>query len=59
MKTFYERDNVGSTRYTVSFHDGAKTHKDGSRFYDIRLFSNKAVKNRFVRELLKQGFTRE
>lgn len=50
---------VGQAKYVVNFHDGVKTHKDGSPFYDIALFSNKTVFNRFVKELEKQGYNKE
>jgi hypothetical protein len=56
MKQFYERDNVGTSKYTVNHHDGIKTHADGSPFYDIRIFSNRAKKDRFIRALSKDGY---
>lgn len=56
MKTFYRQDNIGSAKYTVSFHDGIKTHKDGSKFFDIRLFKNKVKLNQFIKSLIKQGY---
>ena len=51
--------NVGRAKYVVNFHDGIKTHKDGSPFYDIALFSNKDVFNRFVRGLKEEGYAEE
>ncbi len=56
MKVFYEMENVGSSKYTVNYHDGIKTHNDGSAFFDIKIFSNKRKKNKFVRELIQQGY---
>lgn len=56
MKLFYEMFNVGRSKYLVNFHDGAKTHKDGSPFYDIRIFKNKKAKNKFIDELREQGY---
>lgn len=41
MKHFNILYNVGSSKYVVNYHDGLKTHKDGSEFYDIALFDNK------------------
>ena len=35
------RYNIGKAKYVVNFHDGKKTHKDGSKFFDIQIFSNK------------------
>lgn len=55
-KRFYEMQNVGRARYTVSFHDGVQTHRDGSAFYGIRIFGNKRDRDRFVRALVGQGF---
>ncbi len=42
---YYTMDNVGKAKYTVSMHDGFSTHKDGSKFYGIALFSNKIKYN--------------
>ena len=49
--------NVGKARYVVSFHDGVKTHKDGSPFFDMRIFSAKRAMQKFVRDLESQGYT--
>ena len=56
QKCFNEMQNVGSSKYVVNFHDGVKTHSDGSPFFDIRLFRNKRKKDVFVRSLLAQGY---
>lgn len=48
--------NVGNCKYIVNYHDGVKTHKDGSKFYDIALFSNKQKMNNFIKELQNQGY---
>lgn len=48
--------NVGKSKYVVSYHDGIKKHKDGSNFYDIFLTNNKKVLNKFVNDLIKQGY---
>ena len=55
-KVYYERDRVGSTKYTVNFHDGVSTHNDGSPFFDIALFSNKKKKNTFIEGLINDGY---
>lgn len=57
MKLYKERNNIGSAKYVVSFHDGIKLHTDGSKFYDIRIFKNKIKKNTFIKELVKDGYT--
>ena len=56
MKTFYQLNNMGQARYSVSFHDGVKQHNDKSPFYDIRLFSNKAKLAGFIESLKAQGY---
>jgi len=57
MKRFNIMYNVGSAKYVVNFHDGVKTHKDGSEFWDIHLFNNKRKGNAFIKSLLKAGYT--
>lgn len=57
MKNFYEMQNVGRAKYLVNFHDGEKTHNDGSPFYDVKIFKNKKVKNEFVKNLTLNGYT--
>jgi hypothetical protein len=56
MKTFYQMDNIGKAKYTVNFHDGKKKHKDGSAFYDIKIFKNKPTLNAFINDLKAQGY---
>ena len=55
-KVYNEMYGVGSSKYLVNFHDGEKTHKDGSPFFDIRIFKNKVEKDKFVKELKSKGF---
>ncbi len=57
MKTYYLMNNIGRAKYTVNFHDGVKTHKDGSAFFDIRIFSNKREAREFEAQLMKDGYT--
>ncbi|CAN5536260.1 hypothetical protein BH11PLA2_BH11PLA2_16240 [soil metagenome] len=59
MKTFNTQDNIGTIKYAVNYHDGVKTHSDGSRFFDIKLFSNKKMRDIFCDGLLKQGYVRK
>lgn len=56
MKQYNITYNVGKVKYLVSFHDGEKKHKDGSNFYDIACFSNKKKLNKFVSELMNEGY---
>jgi hypothetical protein len=57
MKNFNLMFNVGKIKYLVNYHDGIKTHKDNSPFYDIATFRNKKKRDLFVKELLRQGYT--
>jgi hypothetical protein len=57
MKVFNEQSNIGKAKYIVNFHDGAAQHKDGSPFFDMRIFTNKVKKNTFITSLKKQGYT--
>jgi hypothetical protein len=56
IKMFYTMQNVGKVKYLVNFYDGIQTHKDGSKFFDIKTFSNKKLMERFVKELQKKGY---
>ena len=55
-KRYNTMTSVGKAKYVVNFHDGVSTHRDGSEFYDIALFSNKKAFNRFVHDLETQGY---
>lgn len=56
MKTYNTTNNVGKARYAVNFHDGKSTYKDGSPFYDIRIFNSKAKRDAFTESLEDQGY---
>ena len=60
-KRFKRQDGIGKAKYTVSYHDGKKKHRDGSDFFDIKIFKNKKDLSDFVGTLVKQGYklTRE
>ena len=60
-KRFKRQDGIGKAKYTISFHDGKKKHKDCSDFFDIKIFKNKKDLSDFVGTLAKQGYklTRE
>lgn len=51
--------NIGRAKYVVSFHDGVKTHRDGSPFYDIAIFRNRKAMEEFLFSLRAQGYTGE
>jgi len=48
MKTYYTLDMSGKIKYTVNFHNGVDTHKDGSPFFNIRTFKNKKKMKNFI-----------
>jgi len=56
MKTYYLMDNIGRAKYTVNFHNGIDKHKDGSNFFAIAIFKNKIKRNKFVTNLIKEGY---
>ena len=41
-KVFKVNPPIGSSKYSISAHDGITKHKDGSPFYNILIFKNKA-----------------
>lgn len=55
-KKFNTMRNVGHARYIINYTDGRKTHRDGSPFYDIAIFSNQAAYNKAIEILLGDGF---
>ena len=55
-KRYYQQDRVVSAKYTISYHDGKKKHKDGSDFFDIKIFRNKKDLAKFVNTLSKSGY---
>jgi len=58
-KRFKQQDGVGSSKYTISYHDGRKKHKDGSDFFDIKIFKNKPELEAFKKDLVSKGFVSE
>ena len=42
--------NVGRAKYLVNYYTGKK-HKDGSKFFDIKIFKNKKKMNMFIKSL--------
>lgn len=55
-KMFNVMQNIGKCRYVVNFHDGEKTHRDGSPFFDIHIFSRKKDLQKCVKELRSAGY---
>jgi len=40
----------------LNFHDGIQTHKDGSPFFDVKIFSNIRELNKKIKELRLLGY---
>jgi len=55
-KRYYQKEGIGKSKYTISYHDGKKKHKDGSDFFDIQIFRNKKDLAKFVNSLHKGGY---
>lgn len=55
-KSFNVRENIGKCRYVVNFHDGVKTHRDGTPFFDVHITGNKRALNKFVKGLKADGY---
>lgn len=56
MKVFYQQNNIGKAKYTVHNHDGVQTHKDGSPFFGIAIFSNKKKLKAYIKKLVAEGY---
>lgn len=50
-KIYYITHNIGRAKYIVNFHDGVKTHRDGSPFYDIRICKTRRELVEFIQQL--------
>ncbi len=59
VKQFNVLDRVGKARHVVNYHDGIKTHADGSKFFDMHICGNKRALAKFVAELTSQGYLRK
>lgn len=59
MKIFSIQNNIGKAKYVVNHHDGIKTHKDGSPFFDIAIFKNKKKMGQYISELLNNGYSEQ
>ena len=56
MKNYYIQYNIGKCKYVVSFFDGVNTHNDGSPFYHIAIFRNKAKMYNFINGLISSNY---
>ena len=58
-KRFRQQNGIGKSKYTISYHDGVKKHKDGSDFFDIQIFKNQKDVDAFRKSLLSKGYVEE
>lgn len=58
-KTYRVNPQIGKSRHSVSFHGGVKVNKDGSPFFDLRIFKSDKDKAAFIRELEAAGYIKE
>ena len=58
-KVFKVNPGIGSSKYSISSHDGVKKHKDGSDFYDIEIFKNKVDLEKGIKKYSSNGFVKE
>lgn len=56
MKLYNTMQNVGNAKYVINYHDGVKTHKDGSKFFDIKICKTKKECDDFVAKLESEGY---
>jgi len=49
---------IGSSKYVINYHNGIKTHLDGSPFFDIALYTNKKGFQLRIKELESNGYKR-
>lgn len=56
MKKYKLNFNIGKAKYVISYHDGVKTHNDGSPFFDMAIFGNIKKFTMFERQLLADGY---
>lgn len=58
-KKYKVQNNIGASKYVVSYYNGQKKHNDGSEFYDIKIFKNQKDLIDFEKELKYQGYNKE
>ena len=55
-KLFYIEKNIGKSKYVLNYYDGIQTHKDGSPFWGMAIFSNIKKLNNRIKELRSSGY---
>jgi hypothetical protein len=57
MKVYRTMLNVGMAKYVIYYHDGIKTHADGSQFFDIDILKTKKEFIERIEQLEREGYT--
>lgn len=55
MKTYYIL-SIGSSKYVVNYHDGMKSHPDGSPFVDVKICSSRKQLEELKSDLNSGGY---
>lgn len=58
MKTYNIQSSLGKSKYVINYHNGTSFHKDGSPFFDIKIFTNKTTLNLAIKELEYEGYVK-
>jgi hypothetical protein len=58
-KVFKVNPPIGSSKHSISSHNGSSTHNDGSDFYDIKIFKNKIDLEKGIKDFKSKGFVEE
>jgi hypothetical protein len=58
-KAFKINPPIGSSKYSISAHNGVSKHKDGSDFWDILIFKNKADLERRAKYFRGENYIEE
>jgi hypothetical protein len=58
-KAFKVNPPIGSSKYSISSHNGSSTHNDGSDFWDIKIFKNKIDLEKGIKDFKSKGFVEE
>jgi hypothetical protein len=58
-KAFKVNPPIGKAKYSISSHNGSSTHKDGSDFWDIKIFKNKIDLEKGIKDYKSKGFIEE
>ena len=58
-KAFKINPPIGRSKYSISAHDGITKHKDGSPFWNILIFKNKADLERRANYFRSEKYSEE